>query len=89
MQSLIGKNQFRWLFAKDIKRRLFVMDLMSTAICLFAAATVHAQLNQSNVAKTYPLQEDVASIDGLMSAYYYVVSGPANTHRNLGYREYS
>ena len=31
----------------------------------------------------YPLPADVASIDGLMKAYYDVVSGPANTPRNV------
>jgi len=34
-------------------------------------------------ADKYPLREDVASLDGLMHAYYDVVSGPANTPRNV------
>ncbi|MFZ6873835.1 hypothetical protein ACO0LF_17405 [Undibacterium sp. Di27W] len=34
-------------------------------------------------APAYPLAADVSSIDGIMHAYYDVVSGPANTPRNV------
>ncbi|MBC3907826.1 hypothetical protein [Undibacterium umbellatum] len=34
-------------------------------------------------ATTYPLAADVSSIDGIMHAYYEVVSGPPNTPRNI------
>jgi len=34
-------------------------------------------------AASHPLAADVSSIDGIMHAYYDVVSGPANTPRNI------
>jgi hypothetical protein len=35
------------------------------------------------LAADYPSKEDVSTLDGLMRAYYDVVSGPANTPRNV------
>ncbi len=59
---------------------------MST-LRFLARLTIVLALAASNCATaaspSYPLLEDVSSIDGLMKAYYDVVSGPANTPRNV------
>lgn len=54
------------------------------ALCAFLmllGANVRAEDHSRK--EDYPRKEDVATLDGLMRAYYEVVSGPANTPRNV------
>ena len=57
---------------------------LSLPLVLVAAALVSSPLTAVGAeAATYPLVRDVSTIEGLMLAYYDVVSGPANTARNV------
>jgi hypothetical protein len=49
------------------------------ALALALAASSYSQAAEP----AYPRSEDVSSISGLMKAYYDVVSGPANTKRDV------
>ncbi|HEY3202286.1 MAG TPA: nuclear transport factor 2 family protein [Thermoanaerobaculia bacterium] len=57
------------------------------ALWLFAAATIGAQeaaKPQVDVPTLSPRAEDVSSIDGMIKAYYDVISGPAGKAREWG-----
>ena len=53
---------------------------MRLILLLLLAAMVHPALAQ-DAAPTYPLDEDVATLDGIIRAYYEVVSAPAGVPR--------
>lgn len=55
--------------------------LKSLTVFLFLCLTINAQESNKN---KYPLQADVHTIDGIIKAYYDVISGPAGQARDWG-----
>ncbi|WP_154667990.1 hypothetical protein [Pseudoduganella violaceinigra] len=57
--------------------KLRVLATMPLALAMLTSTFVHAET------ATYPLAADVSSIDGLMKAYYDIVSGPGSQVRDV------
>lgn len=61
------------------KQRL--LNVMTSLMLLISVCSTQA--DAAVPAQAYPLATDVSSIDGIMHAYYDVVSGPPNTPRDI------
>lgn len=67
--------------------RLFFLQIVLSAFCLFSVASLAQQPNAPvepqavNVPTIEPRSEDTATIDGIIKAYYEVISGPAGQPR--------
>jgi hypothetical protein len=73
--------QFKSLSSRTGKQILsYLFYLFCSLLLLGNLFTAQAHAADTPV---YPLAADVHSIDGIMHAYYDVVSGPANTPRNI------
>jgi hypothetical protein len=55
-----------------------------TTVCLFAIALFAQERGHVKVETVAPRAEDVASIDGVIKAFYEVISGPAGQPRQWG-----
>src|SRR5579862_7528691 len=55
-----------------------------TAVCLIVVASLAQQPRRVDVPAIPPRTEDVATIDGIVKAYYEVISGPAGQPRQWG-----
>ncbi len=62
-------------------QRKFLMALATLAILHLSCNTNIKIMENQSKESIYPLKEDVETIDGVMKAYYEVVSGPADQAR--------
>jgi hypothetical protein len=60
-----------------------VFSAISINLTLLPTAQAQSASTLNPSASTYPRPQDVTSLDGIMHAYYDVVSGPANTPRDI------
>lgn len=79
----VGPKLQAKLRAKAMCRAVALICLPLVTLTQLPAAHASDGARAGEHADQYPLPQDVGTLDGLMRAYYEVVSGPANTARNV------